>query len=159
MFVIRFLCAPYTLRKSSEKQLSSPSRLFHLRPHPCNRKPHPHFKPPLQYRNNRHLRSRSGKNPFRSPDCSSSRIASGWHPFSLSLVYCRDFSVTDDSRTRLFVDATPVWTSQKNPVVAGRILLDYLRYHHLDERLGSQTEPSQVSPPRKLMDLFLEAFH
>jgi hypothetical protein len=127
MFVIRFLCAPYTLRKSSEKQLSSPSRLFHLRPHPCNRKPHPHFKPPLQYRNNRHLRSRSGKNPFRSPDCSSSRIASGWHPFSLSLVYCRDFSVTDDSRTRLFVDATPVWTSQKNPVVAGRILLDYLQ--------------------------------
>jgi hypothetical protein len=38
-------------------------------------------------------------------------------------------------KTILFADDTAVWTIQKNPVIAGRILQD---------RLESQAEPAQI---------------
>jgi hypothetical protein len=46
----------------------------------------------------------------------------------LYIVYCRDFPVTDAPRTktRLFVDDTAVWTSQRNPAIAARILQGHL---------------------------------
>jgi hypothetical protein len=46
----------------------------------------------------------------------------------LYIVYCRDFPVTDAPRTktRLFADDTAVWTSQKNPAIAARILQGHL---------------------------------
>jgi hypothetical protein len=46
----------------------------------------------------------------------------------LYIVYCRDFPVTDAPRTktRLFADDTAVWTSQRNPAIAARILQGHL---------------------------------
>jgi hypothetical protein len=46
----------------------------------------------------------------------------------LYIVYCRDFSVTDAPRTktRLFADDIAVWTSQRNPAIAARILQGHL---------------------------------
>jgi hypothetical protein len=46
----------------------------------------------------------------------------------LYIVYCRDFPVTDAPRTktRLFDDDTAVWTSQRNPAIAARILQGHL---------------------------------
>jgi hypothetical protein len=46
----------------------------------------------------------------------------------LYIVYCRDFPVTDAPRTktRLFADDTAVWTSQRNLVIAARILQGHL---------------------------------
>jgi hypothetical protein len=46
----------------------------------------------------------------------------------LYIVYCRDFPVTDAPRTktRLFADDTVVWTSQRNPAIAARILQGHL---------------------------------
>jgi hypothetical protein len=42
----------------------------------------------------------------------------------LYITYCRDFPVSEDPRTktRLFADDTAVWTSQRNPLTARRIL-------------------------------------
>jgi hypothetical protein len=44
------------------------------------------------------------------------------------LLYFRDFPVSDDPRTKtgLFADDTAIWTSQKNPLTARRILQDHL---------------------------------
>jgi hypothetical protein len=59
----------------------------------------------------------------------------------LYIVYCRDFPVTDAPRTktRLFADDTAVWTSQRNPAIAARILQG-----HLDKHLENQTKPAQI---------------
>jgi hypothetical protein len=46
----------------------------------------------------------------------------------LYIVHCRDFPVADAPRTktRLFADDTAVWTSQRNPAIAARILQGHL---------------------------------
>jgi hypothetical protein len=46
----------------------------------------------------------------------------------LYIAFCRDFPVTDAPRTktRLFADDTAVWTSQRNPAIAARILQGHL---------------------------------
>jgi hypothetical protein len=59
----------------------------------------------------------------------------------LYIVYCRDFPVTDAPRTktRLFADDTAVWTSQRNPAIAAKILQG-----HLDKHLENQAKPAQI---------------
>ncbi|XP_068918450.1 uncharacterized protein [Tenebrio molitor] len=53
----------------------------------------------------------------------------------------RDFPVTDAPRTktRLFADDTAVWTSQRNPAIAAKILQG-----HLDKHLENQAKPAQI---------------
>ncbi|KAH0809408.1 hypothetical protein GEV33_013383 [Tenebrio molitor] len=60
----------------------------------------------------------------------------------LYITYCRDFPVSDDPRTktRLFADDTAVWTSQRNPLTARRILQDYL------EAIESWTNSWRIKP-------------
>jgi hypothetical protein len=60
----------------------------------------------------------------------------------LYITYCRDFPVSDDPRTktRLFADDTAVWTSQRNPLTARRILQDHL------EAIESWTNSWRIKP-------------